>query len=380
MDRKMDNQYYPETTLPPGEIILDYLDSFEWSQSELARRTGITPKTISEICNGKAPITANTALSFEKVLNRPAHFWLNLQRLYDEAEVRKRARVNVIEWGEWAKRFPIAEMKKFGWFEGDVSPTSTVDGLLDFFGVSSPDSWENVWTATNVAYRQTTRFKTSFEAISAWVRATEVAANQLEAEVELLDFDESRLRSSIEDLRNQTMNSRGDFISKVQALCAMAGVLVVWVPELKLTGISGCARWLSDKKALIALTLRYKTDDHMWFTFFHELGHILLHRKEKRFILDNVDRNFADQIVDPPMQAREEEANRFAANTLIPPDELFLFILEKDFSSSAVVKFAEKVGVGPGIVVGRLQHDNWILPSQLNAFKVKLEWELKDAA
>lgn len=380
MDRQMENQYNPATTLPPGEIILDYLDSFEWSQLELARRTGITPKTISEICNGKAPITANTALSFEKVLNRPAHFWLNLQRLYDEAEARKRAEANVGKWSEWAKKFPVAEMKKFGWVEKDFSSASEVNSLLDFFGVSSPDSWNSVWTATNIAYRQTTRFRTSFEAISAWVRATEIEANQLESEVELQDFDELRLRSCIERLRNQTKNSRDDFVSEVQTLCATAGVLVVWVRELKLTGISGCARWLTDKKALIALTLRYKTDDHMWYTFFHELGHILLHRKEKRFILDNVDKNLADHIVDPPMQAREEEANRFAANTLIPPDELFLFIIEKDFSSSAVAKFAEKVGVGPGIVVGRLQHDGWILPNQLNAFKVKLDWELADAA
>lgn len=218
MDRKIQNQYNPTTTLPPGEIISDYLESFEWSQSELARRTGITPKTISEICNGKAPITANTALSFEKVLSRPPHFWLNLQRLYDEAEARKRAEANVGEWNEWAKKFPIAEMKKFGWFENDFSSSSAADGLLDFFGVSSPDSWNSVWTATNVAYRQTTRFRTSFEAISAWVRATEIKANRLESEVELQNFDELRLRSCIEKLRNQTMNSRGEFESKVQTL------------------------------------------------------------------------------------------------------------------------------------------------------------------
>lgn len=371
----MENQYSPETTLPPGEIILDYLDSFEWSQSELARRTGITPKTISEICNGKAPITANTALAFERVLNRPAHFWLNLQRLYDEAEARKRAEVNVGEWTEWAKKFPIVEMKKFGWFEREVSSTSAVEGLLDFFGVSSPDSWKNVWAATNVAYRQTKRFRTSFESISAWVRATELAANDLESEVELLEFDDLRLRSSLEDLRNQTKQLPEEFVSNVQSLCAAAGVLVVWVPELKLTGISGCARWLTEKKALIALTLRYKSNDHMWFTFFHEVGHILLHRKEKRFILDNVYTNLADQIVDPPMQAREEEANRFAAVTLIPPDDLFLFILEADFSAKAVRDFAEKIGVGPGIVVGRLQHDGYIPRNHLNEFKVRFEWK-----
>lgn len=375
MDSKTQNQYKPATLPQPGEIVLDYLDSLEWSQVELARRTGITPKTISEICNGKTPITANTALSFEKVLNRPAHFWLNLQRQFDEAEARKRAKANVSHWDDWAKKFPIQEMKGLGWFEKEIAPDSKVDNLLEFFGVSSPDSWNSVWAAANVAYRQTTRFRTSVEAISAWVRATEIAASDLETEVNLREFDETHLRSSIEELRSQTTQSPEKFVAKVQNLCAAAGVLVVWVPELKLTGISGCARWLSDRKALIALTLRYKSNDHMWFTFFHEIGHILLHRREKRFILDNVYTNFTDQIVDPPMQAREEQANRFAADTLIPPDELFLFVLEKDFSSRAVRKFAEKIGVCPGIVVGRLQHDSWIRPNQLNEFKIRFGWK-----
>ena len=72
---------FEPTTVPhPGEAVVEYLEFRGWSQRHLARRTGLTPKTISEICNGKAPITPTTALALEKVLQRPAHFWLNLQR------------------------------------------------------------------------------------------------------------------------------------------------------------------------------------------------------------------------------------------------------------------------------------------------------------
>ena len=35
----------------PGELVCEYLDHQGWSQRDLARRTGLTPKTISEICN-----------------------------------------------------------------------------------------------------------------------------------------------------------------------------------------------------------------------------------------------------------------------------------------------------------------------------------------
>lgn len=68
----------------PGQVLREYLDANGWSQTDLALRTGIASKTINGICNGNTPITPRTALTLEKVFRRPAHFWLNLQRLYDE--------------------------------------------------------------------------------------------------------------------------------------------------------------------------------------------------------------------------------------------------------------------------------------------------------
>src|SRR5947209_4484329 len=75
-------------------------------------KSGLTPKTISEICNGKAPITPSTALAFEKVFQRPAHFWLNLQRFFDEAEARHHELSKASYWSGWVKHFPLKEMKR----------------------------------------------------------------------------------------------------------------------------------------------------------------------------------------------------------------------------------------------------------------------------
>ena len=61
-----------------------YLDFYESSRAELARRTGLTSKTISGICDGRASITPSIALALEPVLGRPAHFWLNLQMTFGE--------------------------------------------------------------------------------------------------------------------------------------------------------------------------------------------------------------------------------------------------------------------------------------------------------
>lgn len=362
--------YEPAMVPHPGETVAEYLEFYGWTQRDLARRTDLTPKTISEICGGKAPITPPTALAFEKAFRRPAHFWLNLQRQFDEARARDLAAAKHQEWGHWVRRFPLKEMSSFGWL--DENAKSSTDALLSFFGVSSPASWQSVWQACDVAYRQTRRFQTSPEAVSAWIRATELFASQLELEFE--DFDEDKFRSSLSTLRYQTKYAADKFVPEVQSICALVGVAVVWVPELPKTGISGCARWLTPTKALIALTLRYKTDDQMWFTFFHEIGHILLHRRQHEVIVDNAAEDLTDQIVDPQMQRKEEEANRFAADTLFPPTALEAFIKRNDLSNEAIIQFAEEQHIGPGLVVGRLQREGILNYHQGNALKRRFNW------
>jgi len=206
--------------------------------------------------------------------------------------------------------------------------------------------------------------------VAAWVRETEIVAKG----ISLAEFDEERLRSSLEDIRHLTRKRCDEVLDPVQNICAAAGVAVVLVPALPETGISGCARWFGDGQGLIGLTLRYKTDDQLWFSFFHEVGHILLHRHKCSFVLDNAAEDLGDRIIDPEMEAVEEEANRFACDTLIPPEALGKFLRDAIFTNDAIHEFASRVGIGPGIVVGRLQHDGILKHHQGVALKQKLNW------
>ena len=366
MDSK--TSFEPTAVPHPGDTVQDYLDFYEWSQRDLARRTGLTPKTISEICNGKAPITPTTALAFEKALQRPAHLWLNLQRQFDEVEARRREEVKASGWDEWVRHFPLKEMRKlqFSLPEG----RSDADVLLGFFGVTSPDSWASVWQASSVRYRQTRNQNVREEAIAAWVRETEIVARGLDLE----DFDAAGLRAAISPLRQLTRQRFETIMDPLQETCAKVGVAFVLVPALPNTAISGCARWLTGKRALVGLTLRYKTDDQFWFTFFHEIGHLLLHRSKRPFVVDNAEESLSDRVVDPEMQQIEAEANRFSSDTLIPPAALGAFLRAGQFTNESIHEFSEVVGVGPGIVVGRLQLEGVIARHQGNALKQKLDY------
>jgi addiction module HigA family antidote len=364
---------FKPTTVPhPGETVQEYLDFYEWSQRDLARRTGLAPKTISEICNGKAPITPTTALALEKAFQRPAHLWLNLQRQFDEVEARRREAQKASGWEEWARHFPLKEMRqlRFSLPEG----RSDADVLLGFFGVTSPESWSSVWRASAPRFRQTRTVKFREEAIAAWVREAEIVARGLE----LAEFDAARLRSAVKSLRRFTTQRFEDMLDPLQETCANLGVAFVVVQAPRNTGISGCARWLTDKRALIGLTIRYKTDDQFWFTFFHELGHLLLHRGKRPFVVDNAEDDLSDLVVDPEMQQIEAEANRFSADTLIPPALLGPFLRAQTFTNDSIHEFSETVGVGPGIVVGRLQHEGVIAPHQGNTLKQKIDWRFKE--
>ena len=50
-------QFEPNWVSPPGDTILDLLEERGWLQNEFAERAGYTPKHVSLLINGKAPIT-----------------------------------------------------------------------------------------------------------------------------------------------------------------------------------------------------------------------------------------------------------------------------------------------------------------------------------
>ena len=138
----------------------------------------------------------------------------------------------------------------------------------------------------------------------------------------------------------------------------------MFLPELRGTHIYGATRWISSQKALIQLSLRDKSNDHLWFTFFHEAAHILLHKKKEVFIeLRNCENE------------EETEANKFASDFLIPPSEYQSFVDKAIFNLLSINEFAKSINVAPGIVVGRLQYDKHILfNSPFNRLKARYVW------
>lgn len=353
------NQYVPDYLVPPGEILEEYLEGYGMTQTELADRTGLTKKTINEIIKGKSPITSETALKLERSLGRPAHFWNNLERQFQEDRSRLAEKKRLENQLDWLKRVPVSQLTKLGWLPKQENKIVQLAEVLRFFGVASPEQWATVWREHQVAYRQTKRFEACAESVSAWLRKGEIEARQIRCK----PFNKKIFFKALDGIRDLTMEAPEVFQPQLVEMCAAAGVAVVFVPELLRTGVYGATRWIGSK-AVIQLSLRYKSNDHLWFTFFHEAGHIIKHGRKEIFIEGN---GLDDE--------KEEEANAFSRDRLIPPSALRKFLQSWDGRSLAPIEtFAQKIKIAPGIVVGRLQHDKLLPNSHGNGFKVFFHW------
>lgn len=345
-------------TVVPGEVLVEALEERGMSQSELARRMGRPTKTINEIANGKAAITPETAIQLELTLGISAAFWNNLEASHRAQLARERAEKELATHASWAASFPIKDLVKNKLIAPGETKASKVAALLRFFQVSTPEAWEKNWTASAAAYRRSPAFEASPFASAAWLRWGEIIAAGLETE----PFDPDRFRAVLGEIREMTRRDFSITRPRVEELCASAGVALVITPEFARTHISGAARWLTSDKAIIQLSLRHKTDDQFWFSFFHESRHILDQKKA-----DHLDSDPSG--VDRSGDENETEADRFARDTLIPPESYACFVDAGDFSEEAIRAFAKEQNIAAGIVVGRLQRDQHLDRSHFRSLK-----------
>ena len=83
----------PDYAVSPGDHIEEWLDDQGINAAELARRLDVTPKHVSELLSGKAPLSATVALGLERVTGIPARIWNRFEAGYREDLARARAKL-----------------------------------------------------------------------------------------------------------------------------------------------------------------------------------------------------------------------------------------------------------------------------------------------
>ena len=359
-DRLLD--YTPDHATPPGHLVQEYLEHLNISARELARRCGRSGKLIAEIVSGKAPLEPATALQLERVLGVPASVWSNMEAAYQLHQARAAESEDLAASHEWAKAFPLLELANRGHLARKADKAGQVQELLAFFGVGSVKACEErIDDLLQVGYRTSPSFDNDQWALAAWLRIGERRASEIECQ----DYDRDAFLAALKEIRGLTVGAFTAALPILETKCASAGVAVVMEPALPKIRVSGISRWLTPRKGLIQQTLRYRSEDHFWFTFFHECAHLLLHSRKEIFI----DMQKGAGSAGPKEEA---EANTWAADFLIPSSAMRAFRMGFTGTETEVRNFARKLGIAPGIVVGQLQHEKVIAHSALNKLKVYL--------
>ncbi len=356
--------FEPDWVSVPGETIEDLLEERDWTQAELAERTGFTRKHVNDLVKGRASITAATALRLEAIFDAPADFWLRREALYSEALERRRRYDALRSDAGWLKELPLHQMVKLGWVQRVSHRGQQVAKALHFFGVASVETWRRQYETPLAAFRASKKLEKKMGSVAAWLRRGELEATAIRC----APYARAGFTSALTEARALTNEpDPAVLVPLLVELCAAHGVAVVFVPAPVGCPASGVTRWLSPEKAMLILSLRHRTNDHLWFTFFHEAAHILLHSKKMQFV----------DLADPVDNENEEEADRFARDRLIAPASALRLkdlALTGKVSKAAVCRFAAEVGIAPGIVVGRMQKEGWLPWTHLNGLKVRYTW------
>lgn len=359
-------RFEPDWVSPPGDTIAELLEERGWSQQELAQRLGYSEKHVSQLINGKVPLTDDAAMRLNSVLGASVGFWLTREAQYRERLAKQEATSRFAAWQDWLEQIPVRDLMAAGKIDkrriDARSKPAVVEQCLAFFGVASPDGWLARYGALQHQFRRSREEQCDLGAITAWLRMGEQAAEKQVGP----RYEEVQFRAALREMRCLTVLPPEQFEPRLNALFRESGVMFVLVPAIPKSHVSGVARWLEVDRPLIQLSLYGKSNDRFWFTLFHEAAHLLLHSHGKR--------SKASVFLDDPSHItsatqQEREANAWARDWLIP--QAHTAELAGLTSRPAVLDFAQRQGIHPGIVVGRLQHDGVILPSWLNDLKAR---------
>lgn len=360
--------FQPDWSTSPGETIVDILREKGLSLDDFAHGIGHTLERANHLIQGRATITIAVARKLEQLLGGSVEFWMARDFQYRQDV----ARLDQTD-EEWLSEIPIGDMIKFGWITPVPHPSEELAVCLEFFDVPSVAAWRESYSKIPelVAFKSSPSFDSRPASVAAWLRQGEIQGEAIDCG----NWDPVRFQQTLQGIRNLT--SRKDpsqFIPDLQKRCAENGVAVVIVRAPNGCRASGAIRIFDKNKALLQLSFRFLTDDHFWFTFFHEAGHLILHGESNFFQAKlQGESGWLVEESDTFTKPEEEEADKFSADTLVPPDRQ-PELLGLSTNMRDVTRFAVQVGVAPGIIVGQLQHLGRIGYDRLNTLKRRYNW------
>lgn len=315
----------------PVEAIRFAMDQQELKQADLVPFIG-SKSRVSEVLSGKRDLTLDMVRRLHRGLGIP------LKSLVNDPDFELPERIETDE-------FPVKEMFEKGYFPSVLEKAwrevrNDCESLLHLFFQGRQSQ------PIGALNRQTTSAKArvNVQALHAWrCRVLDRAGGSPPEKFVRTNFNQA----VIDQLR--ALSTLPDAPLIVQKRLKEAGVALIVEPHLQRTHLDGAAMWHPNGFPVIGLTIRHDRADNFWFTLFHELGHLACH-------FDRLENGFLDTDIDAASgNSLEQEADQFALDTFIPPNEWKA--VRHLTTAKQIRQEAGRRGIPVAVIAGRLRRE-----------------------
>lgn len=356
----------PNWASPPGATIARIIKTREIDSSEFADAVGLKSHEFDELLLGKLRLSAKLAEALAEQLGSTARFWLARDKDYLK-ELARLGAADVTTIDQWAQSMPVASMRRFGWLTADSrTKLARNDALLTFFDCKNIQEWGLRYSAGvgAVAFRTSLAFASDGMATLVWLRAGEA---QL-APCPNAYFDREEFKRILPSLKRLSAFKRpATILQRLREACVGVGVSITTARAPDGCRASGASWFDANGRPVIHLSFRHLTEDHFWFTFFHEAAHVILHG-QTHIDGEEVDALRADT------ETQEDEANSYAQDILLPDDIRQDLLDRQVLSAKAIMQAAKAAKVTAGVVVGQLEKNKAIQHGKFSFLKHRYRW------
>lgn len=354
----------PNWASPPGATISRLMAVKEIPGEELADILELSQGKFNDLLNGRVRITEKLATAISEQLGATPRLWMARDKAYLR-DLARMGQADAEDMTDWLRSMPTASMRKFGWISSSSKGQKLADEVLHFFGCKDLAQWGANYSEGigAVTFRTSISFEANSMATLAWLRAGELQATAMELPV----FRPGEFADQLKSLKKLSVfRHPKTYFARLREACRASGVALTSsrLPE-------GCrasgASWVSeDGHPVIHLSFRHLSEDHVWFTFYHEAAHVLLHGDS------HIDGDAA-AIGSTEYANQEAEANDFAQQSLIPGEQLQELMSGK-ITPKRIMSAARHANVTSGIVVGQLEKALAIPHGRMAFLKHRYRW------
>ncbi|HEX7662681.1 MAG TPA: HigA family addiction module antitoxin [Pseudonocardiaceae bacterium] len=332
----------------PGEYLEEWIEDQGLSQQQVADRMGCSRKQVNELVNGRAPVTADTAIRLQRVVGIPADSWMRYEAVYRADLARIKDQENLASHVDEIDSSAVTYLRSLGATRATkAKPGVLVSDFLTFHRCGTWESYVHLHEEASTGDYALAALKDSGAAIDRTVLTTWLRAAELAEPFERgrgFDYDADRLRGALPHLRARAATPDSAMLRDIANMLADVGVVFMVVEPPKRFPLLGMTRWIDKRVPVIQQTGRWVKDGFVIWTLFHELGHVLNDPRGEMFLEYKTEKKRAS--------AAEKSANTFALNVLFGAAGLKPFEgLSRD---REIADAARRLGIAPGLAVHQM--------------------------